>query len=329
MEKRIITFLITICITTAFLTGCIEDSNESTNNVVILGKGNYLSIQEAIDSAEEGDNINVYKGTYEETIIITKQINLIGEGNNKTIIKALVPINESTKNSTDAMKIGFNLIEIKAPYCNISGFKLIGLNTSTNVKGIKISTKGTNISNNVFLNLSDGIALERGSKENIIHKNIMINNKNGIYLYYSPKNKIIQNSFSLNTHYGIYIQSSSDSNNITRNHFYENDIGMRVKGSQHNNIFRNKIINNLKKGIYVCCGASNNNFYNNTLINNTINGNDPYSNTWDHNGYGNYWDDYNVKYPDVDEDNNGIWDTPYILGRKSQDNYPLVNPVEI
>ena len=44
---------------------------------------------------------------------------------------------------------------------------------------------------------------------------------------------------------------------------------------------------------------------------------------------GNYWDEYREKYPDAIEID-GIWNTPYnISGETNQDNYPLVNPVNI
>jgi nitrous oxidase accessory protein NosD len=39
---------------------------------------------------------------------------------------------------------------------------------------------------------------------------------------------------------------------------------------------------------------------------------------------GNYWSDYEEKYPDAEEiDTTGIWDTPYRIGRDN-DNYPLM-----
>jgi len=53
-------------------------------------------------------------------------------------------------------------------------------------------------------------------------------------------------------------------------------------------------------------------------------------NVWD-DGYpsgGNYWSDYEDRYPDADEmDNSGIWDTPYVIDSNDQDRYPLMNPL--
>jgi hypothetical protein len=40
---------------------------------------------------------------------------------------------------------------------------------------------------------------------------------------------------------------------------------------------------------------------------------------------GNYWSDYEEKYPDTAEiDGSGIWGTPYVIDENNQDNYPII-----
>ena len=74
-----------------------------------------------------------------------------------------------------------------------------------------------------------------------------------------------------------------------------------------------------------CCGARNNKIYYNIFKQNSIyNAKDDVSNQWDNGSVGNFWDDYEEKYPDA-VNINGIWDTPYsITGDKNVDRYPLV-----
>ena len=85
-------------------------------------------------------------------------------------------------------------------------------------------------------------------------------------------------------------------------------------------------------------GASNNTIYHNNFINNPTQAydgsfNSPFSvNTWD-NDYpsgGNYWSDYQSKYPSATEiDNSGIGNTPYIIDPNNTDRYPLLNQFDI
>jgi len=50
-----------------------------------------------------------------------------------------------------------------------------------------------------------------------------------------------------------------------------------------------------------------------------------YTNIWDDGVEGNYWSDYEEKYPNATEiDGSGIWDTPYVMDENNQDNYPIV-----
>jgi nitrous oxidase accessory protein NosD len=78
--------------------------------------------------------------------------------------------------------------------------------------------------------------------------------------------------------------------------------------------------------------AVNNMLYNNSLLKNTKHVEDKYDNHWFHKGIGNYWDDYKEHHPNAtDENNDGIWDTPYLIYEETEtkDKYPLVHPVTL
>ena len=83
--------------------------------------------------------------------------------------------------------------------------------------------------------------------------------------------------------------------------------------------------------------ASNNSIYHNNFINNSLQIRDSDAtsiqanmillNSWD-NGYpygGNYWSDYQTKYPNAGElDSSGIGNTSYVIDSQNKDRYPLM-----
>ena len=84
------TYTVTIGGATVTLTG-VEQLQFADTLVHIVGTeagvSDYQSIQDAIDNAAPGDTVFVLKGTYEEQVVISKNLTLAGEGDG-TIIKA-------------------------------------------------------------------------------------------------------------------------------------------------------------------------------------------------------------------------------------------------
>ncbi|HML02255.1 MAG TPA: right-handed parallel beta-helix repeat-containing protein [Candidatus Bathyarchaeia archaeon] len=126
----------------------------------------------------------------------------------------------------------------------------------------------------------------------------------GIILNSCSNNTIIGNNVTTNTE-GVALFSSS-SNIIYGNNITRNDQGMLLSSSSNNVIYHNDFINNTRQII-----------------------SDESPNTWD-NGYpsgGNYWSDYQTRYPNATEiDGRGIWNTSYSIDTNNTDHYPLVKP---
>lgn len=247
------------------------------------GGGDFTSIQEAIDAANESDTINVFSGEYVENIVVNKTIHIVGAGSSNTEIIG--------------SNINMNTIEITADNVQVSGFSID--NNAGQVKQYHC----------IFLdsvNYCD------------INNNVISNGEYGIWLLSSSNNVIQENTIQDNNQKGIRL-SLSNNNDVTNNMVHSNGDGIYLTGSDSNEIWQNIIFDN-GVGISLSAGSDNNYVYENDFDDNTAeNAADTGSNYWYNNGEGNYWDDYN----EYDMNNDGIGDTPYIIDSDSQDIFPL------
>ena len=181
-----------------------------------------------------------------------------------------------------------------------------------------------------------GIYLNNCSDNSVAGNNIT-NNRFGIFKFRGSNSSISENEITNNV-YGIWLEAQSD--NVTGNYIVDNTYGIWIYGSS-NSIIGNYIANN-GNGIFICTipfgpESSNNIIYHSGFVNNTrqIDWERGFAipvsiNIWDNGVEGNYWSNYEERYPNATEiDGSGIWDTPYIIDENNQDNYPLVNPATI
>jgi parallel beta-helix repeat protein len=272
-----------------------------------FGPGNYSTIQSAIDDANPGDTVFVYKGTYYENIIINKKISLIGEDKNTTIIDG-------------GGTSGRDVVNVSSHWVNISGFTL--QNSGLHTAGITIfnfNTSNTILAGNIITNNYHGIYLF-GPYNNTINGNIITHNTgNGIYLSFSSNNTIKGNiithnnfeniclnfsnnnfiddntcSNSIDSH-GIALIDFSDNNKVQNNICHNNHIvGIGLWLSQGNCIVNNSCSNNIDNGIYLNFSEGN------TIDNNTC------TNSVDYNGIVLVeWSDYNLVRNNICQYNHG------------------------
>ena len=189
------------------------------------GDGDYVSIQDAVDNAEEGDIIEVYSGEYQEEIFVNhkQQLSLIG-------------IDSEYGSGSDTGKpiiMGAFELWYYADRCTVKGFTILNgnfhlrsgnhtienNNISNTDKGIRAAV-GSNctISGNNISNCNYGIYLE-GVKNFTITGNLIrdINNF-GIYIYISSNHQISDNTVS-----SAWFQGGK--NNIVCNNRIYNGIG--------------------------------------------------------------------------------------------------------
>jgi parallel beta-helix repeat protein len=226
--------------------------------------------------------------------------------------------------------------------------------------GLRLTDRtNVTIKNLRILDFNYGIQLQRSSNNTILGNYIY---PIGISLRGAHNNIIMENNLSGGDWgTGIIIDILDNAGNSSGNHILGNNITNQEVGinsligsaniisgnnitncktygifleSYPNNIIGNTFENNTV-GIFFSHGASNNTIYENNFINNKKDMDDAHSvapwlyeisvNCWDNGVEGNYWSDYNG----TDNNGDGIGDSPHFVYENNQDNYPLIEPVDI
>jgi nitrous oxidase accessory protein len=213
------------------------------------------TIKEAVEIAEDGDEVYIKKGIYKEKdIIIKKSISLIGE-------KGAV---------IDGEDAG-GIVIFDAENFTIKGIKIINIGTSYTVDYAAIKVvKATNfiIEDCILENIFFGLLIEK-SKKGIIRNNTISSNRkseassgngihiwdgndmevynnvihglrDGIYFEFVKNSIVYENTCHDNIRYGLHFMFSND-NTYHHNVFRNNGAGVAVMFSKfitmHNNIF--------------------------------------------------------------------------------------------
>ncbi|KYK33391.1 MAG: hypothetical protein AYK22_09060 [Thermoplasmatales archaeon SG8-52-3] len=343
------------------VTNCIQDLSDAGIN--IFSDWNTIRNNNIMENKCKGIRLSSshYNLIENNTLKNNKfhHINLKDESNNNTIQNNTLTASDNWPYACD----GISLIESSDNLIinnKITGLIFtigIGFGTKSNYNVVNKNR----IYNNPCDDEANSIQITKHSDFNLIIDNeIKSNNGSGIVIFFSQGNEIIGNLIEFLPSHGIClvdcrynnivrfnnvsytdrgirlaIYSSKnfiESNNLTRNTYGIYLSGTNLLGFTPNNIISgNNIVEN-NYGFYIIVsslyGYSNDSLicYNN-LINNTQNAYDECNNSWNDGKYGNYWSDYEEKYPDAKKKPfRGIWDTPYeINGGNNLDSCPLIN----
>ncbi len=306
------------------------------------GDGDYETIQEAVNNANEGDLIEVYSGTYEENVVINTQVTLQG------IDEELGSGGESGKPVVDGGSSG-NVIDVQADgviitglviqnsgkdgninsgvYCRYySTVELADCVLQENLNGLlfRDESDGHSIHDNRFLNNAKNSVWLKGSADSVIDNNVVkFSGESGIHLWEVSGAEVTNNVVTDASINGLYLEEAMGCT-VEGNSFFNSTKGARLEASDDNLFTVNTFQGNSEHGVYIWDGSSENLFYLNNFLENDVHAYDPFSylnNEWNavYPTGGNYWDDYEG----VDEDPvDGIGDSPYDVPAQSIDYYP-------
>lgn len=269
----------------------------------IIVPDDYVTIQEAVDQAVEGDTIFVRAGAYYEHIILGKSISLVGEEKSTTIVDGEGTGSVIFTTADDVTVTGFTIqnsgraVNGTVPdagisldhviNCNVSGNKVI-----SNYVGIFARpSRSSWFQNNIMNRNHVGIDINNQSIYNVISSNSLQENNVSIHVYYADFNVFLQNNLTDNS-VGVVIRNSSnnaftlneiesglkgmifdgaDFNNISQNRLFDLEYGFQLKTySEHNVIYGNTVENCSYAGIDLNEYACNNDLLDNTVLHSEV-----------------------------------------------------------
>jgi parallel beta-helix repeat protein len=173
-------------------------------------------------------------------------------------------------------------------------------------------TSDSTISNNVITQ-NGGYGLGFGHGPNVTVKSNIISKNNAGISINAQDSTIIFNNVTDNKGYAVYIEGNQKNNILHHNNFINNNI---TDGSQA--FIRMHFLSALEVLELLTPGQTPG------LIPDKVDGE---ANIWDNGKEGNYWSNYQTRYPDASKTET-TGSTPYFINSKNQDNHPLLAPVE-
>jgi parallel beta-helix repeat protein len=183
------------------------------------------------------------------------------------------------------------------------------------------------ITGNTILNNLQGVSIARSINNKVVNNDIIDNSYTGIGIYNDGKGTNISNNNISKSEEGINIHNCLDGIDVYNNNISNNYVGIDICSGSYDCIVSANLILNNDYGIYINYFCDSNFIFHNNFIDNIVNAYDEGDNIWDDGKYGNFWSDYEEKYPDAKPKSGKpwMWDTPYeIPGENNTDNCPLV-----
>lgn len=286
---------------------------------IITVQDDYLTIQEAINEAYDGDIVFVRNGIYVENLIVNKSISLLGEDRETTVV--------------DGGEVG-TVIQVDSNNVTINGFEIRNCSMTWGDWGITLNHSSKSVISGNIVKAGYAIRVKGGSENNVKDNDVVGYDGScvfhGLQLVNSSNNAVNNNNLSVNCHSALTMYNSSHniiSFNYISGHFAP--FPFTIEESSNNSIVGNTMWQPAPLfGGHIQFTESNDNvLYHNSFLAdegpNTLSIDElSTNNIWDNYCEGNFWSDYNG----TDSNGEGIGDTPYFIDENNQDNFPLIGP---
>jgi len=218
-----------------------------------------------------------------------------------------------------------------------------GSMVSSRPAAIELSASDNNTikGNSILATESLGISLIGSSYNNLQSNQISSTGQAGVMIESTAESKPVFNYIHENsitcTENGIYLRTGASNNFVYKNSITDCKNAVMLSSGHENTFVGNNISRTTQ---YAVCLAfsDDNSFYHNNFVDNAVRAHEqhevypfpniPYyseRNVWDNGEEGNYWSDY----MGVDEDGDGIGETPHPVYENFTDRYPLTAPFDI
>jgi parallel beta-helix repeat protein len=222
----------------------------SSNGKILLVPDQYKNIQDAIDTAQKGDTINVKAGNYEESLVLKSGVSIKGYDANEVVIHCDVvdgPVVKAADcNSLEISNLTLKHTGLERMPTDFEGrFPVLLINSSeilvTRCKiqnsggnGITVKDWGSTISEcNITNSKVNGIAINGYARVTLRNNNFCQNGGRGIYFTANASGNLYGNTCNENAHSGISL--NNDQANV--------------------NLYCNICANNKRQGIFFGPGA--------------------------------------------------------------------------
>jgi len=284
-----------------------------------------------IDGIDKGEYLmGHYVMTWEAIGIYTSNVTISGF----TIRNCNTAISVDEHSFSTSIKIiGNNILNNHIPITvwSGSGFLISGNNIADNDAGVG------NWASNGVISGNNMTGLGVWGCQNVTIKENNLSGKGffagGLSLLDSDNICVYENNITDNLEFGIQFERGCNNSAIYNNNIMRNEVGVFLNNhvfvsfsqvGSGNKVYRNNLIENAQNAF-----VEHTYPYNISMMDNAI-GNCTDVVLWDNGAVGNYWSDYQSKYPNATEVNaSGIGNTPYRIDENNTDHYPLLLPVDI